>query len=203
MSSFREIIRPIVVVALIGIFAGGSLGVMDNYSKEKIELNLNEERKKAVLYTLNIPYADKSAQEIEAVFQSTISDRKLRGIHYYVYYQEDVIKAYSFPFQGKGLWGSIAGYISVDAQAQTLLGLVFTEHSETPGLGGRMDEAWYKEQFRGIDIDREEPFVIYGGDGEDSIDSITGATLTSDALLKLINDSILEIRTIVKEDLNE
>jgi len=65
----------------------------------------------------------------------------------------------------------------------------FTSHNETPGLGGRIDEAWFKEQFRNRKI------VIgtglsYDTEQENQLDAITGATSTSRSILNILNDVI-------------
>lgn len=104
-------------------------------------------------------------------------------------------------FEGQGLWGTITGVIASDAEASRLLGLEFISHSETPGLGGRIDEAWFKNQFRneiigpnGIEIRKGE-----GGEDRESenalVDGLTGATLTSNAVETIINNEIKLLQT--------
>lgn len=83
------------------------------------------------------------------------------------------------------------GYLGVSPDLSSITGLVFTEHSETPGLGGRIDELDYREQFRGLTIDPAQP-LVYGEDGGGQIDAITGATSTSNAVLTILNDLLVE-----------
>ena len=84
------------------------------------------------------------------------------------------------------MWGSISGYMGVSADLDRITGLVFTNHSETPGLGGRIDELAYREQFKGLHI-TSETTLAYGENGGDQIDAITGATSTSNAVLRILN----------------
>jgi Na+-transporting NADH:ubiquinone oxidoreductase subunit C len=70
-------------------------------------------------------------------------------------------------------------------------GLAFTEQNETPGLGGRIEEDWYKEQFKGTTLSGS---LSYGE--ETGLDAITGATSTSNAVLKILNTFI---ETTLKE----
>lgn len=47
------------------------------------------------------------------------------------------------PFNGAGLWGQIYGLITLDKDMNTIKGVNFYEHKETPGLGSRIqDEPW-------------------------------------------------------------
>lgn len=47
------------------------------------------------------------------------------------------------PIRGKGLWSTMYGYISIDADLTTIRGIRFYEHGETPGLGGEIEnEKW-------------------------------------------------------------
>jgi Na+-transporting NADH:ubiquinone oxidoreductase subunit C len=105
-----------------------------------------------------------------------------------VYDQDGRPISYAFPIDGQGLWGSIRGYIGISATFDRLLGMEFTEQNETPGLGGRIGEAWFKEQFAGVPIAPGEDLVYGSG-----IDAITGATSSSNAVLNLLNKTISEI----------
>ena len=72
-----------------------------------------------------------------------------------------------------------------------MLGLDFVKQNETPGLGARISESWFKEQFRG----KRGPFrLVPEGveSGENEFQAITGATSTSNAVLDLLNRSIDE-----------
>lgn len=99
--------------------------------------------------------------------------------------------SFAFPFTGQGLWGSLRGYIGVTANFEQLLGLEFVENNETPGLGGRIDEPWFKDQFQGTPLIPGEKLVYGAG-----LDAITGATSSSQAVLGILNDTIAELMTL-------
>ncbi len=109
----------------------------------------------------------------------------------YVYKPGETIEAYVVPIQGNGLWNIIKGYIALDLDLNTVKGISFYEHAETPGLGARITEDWFKENYIGKHIlDPQGQLVsitIAKGRVEDSIpenkrdhwvDGISGATLT-------------------------
>jgi Na+-transporting NADH:ubiquinone oxidoreductase subunit C len=105
-----------------------------------------------------------------------------------VYDEDGSPISYAFPLDGQGLWGSIRGYIGVSATFDRLLGMEFVEQNETPGLGGRIDEPWFKEQFAGVPLIPGENLVYGSG-----IDAITGATSSSNAVLNILNNTISEL----------
>lgn len=88
--------------------------------------------------------------------------------------------------EGSGLWGRILALVGFEADGLTMTGLSFLEQGETPGLGARIDEEWFKAQFRG----KRGPFetVPEGSAAEsDQFDAISGATLTSNAVRDIVN----------------
>ncbi len=93
------------------------------------------------------------------------------------------------PIEGKGLWSTLYGFIAIDADLQTIRGITFYEHKETPGLGGEVDNPKWKSLWvgrRAFDGTSGEPKieVIRGqaGPAEDDpyrVDGLSGATMTS------------------------
>jgi len=100
------------------------------------------------------------------------------------------------PVYGKGLWSTMLGYLSVAPDGDTIRGLRFYSHAETPGLGDQVDKEAWREQWDGKSIygDSGEPQirVIKGkvpADGpntEHQIDGLSGATLTSNGVTNLV-----------------
>lgn len=93
------------------------------------------------------------------------------------------------PVYGAGLWGPVWGYIAVASDFKTVVGAYFDHASETPGLGGKIkDDPSFRAQFAGKEIDYADtkPFsIVKGGAPEgktNTIDAITGATMTSKGL---------------------
>lgn len=102
-----------------------------------------------------------------------------------------------FPIGGRGFWGPIRGFVAVDEEKCTIEGIRFTQHEETPGLGGRISETWFGEQFVGkcyetALADGRRIRVMCDGvrDPTRDVDAITGATGTSRGVEVLLNASI-------------
>ncbi len=95
---------------------------------------------------------------------------------------------------GPGLWGTITALVGFEPDGKRYRGVVFLDHSETPGLGARIDEPWFRDQFAGA----EGPYTQLGGEPQDkgqagsrpgTIDQITGATASSRAVMEIMNKS--------------
>ncbi len=102
------------------------------------------------------------------------------------------------PIHGYGLWSTLYGFISLEGDLNTIEGLGFYAHAETPGLGGEVDNPRWKRQWVGKEVyneDRSEPQVrlVKGGvsadaqDKEHKVDALSGATLTSRGVEQLVN----------------
>lgn len=116
-----------------------------------------------------------------------------------VYLIEDqgVIDRIILPVSGYGLWSTLHGFIALDADFNTVAGISFYEHSETPGLGGEVDNLAWKRSWIGKKVYRDDDLIpdlglIKGkvnaasADAEWQIDGLAGATLTSNGVSNLI-----------------
>ncbi|MDR0725797.1 MAG: NADH:ubiquinone reductase (Na(+)-transporting) subunit C [Prevotellaceae bacterium] len=106
-------------------------------------------------------------------------------------------RQYIFPVRGAGLWGAIWGYISLNDDFNTVYGAVFDHAGETPGLGAEIAGAEFQKQFSGKKIYRNGKFVavdvIKNGSAtpdDYNVDGITGGTLTSKAVGKMLLDCL-------------
>jgi len=115
----------------------------------------------------------------------------------YLLYEADRLKQIILPVYGYGLWSTMYGYVALEADANTIVGLRFYQHGETPGLGGEIDNPKWQRLWRGKKIygASAEPLVevVKGAvpktnDGSDAyqVDGITGATLTGRGVTNLL-----------------
>lgn len=97
------------------------------------------------------------------------------------------------PVSGLGLWSTLYGFVALDADIETVRGLTFYEHLETPGLGGEVDNPRWKalwpgrKAFDGEDVRLE---VVKGRAGSVTddpyrVDGLAGATITSRGVTNL------------------
>jgi len=100
------------------------------------------------------------------------------------------------PVSGTGYAAMIRGYLAVAPDGNTVVGLVFYEHGETPGLGGDIEEPYWIDQWEGKKLRDEEGRILIGVSMDEldptapeaayMVDGITGATRTSDAVTNLL-----------------
>ncbi len=95
------------------------------------------------------------------------------------------------PVHGYGLWGTIYGFLTLESDLNTVRGISWYEHKETPGLGARIEEPKWRAQWEGIHAYDENGEVATGvtkagQSRENWVDGISGATLTSAGVRNLI-----------------
>lgn len=116
------------------------------------------------------------------------------GLVYHVMQDGEITKLI-LPVEGYGLWGTLYGFLALEPDTQTISGLTFYKHQETPGLGGEVDNPNWKALWKGRKAfsDDWEPTieVIKGPAGPAdqapySVDGLSGATLTSRGVTNLL-----------------
>ena len=176
------VVFMLIVSAVFTLLLAGA----NTFYRPKIQENELLAERIAILYVFDIDQGG-SATEILERFEQNVKQTTISEVEMYEYVSsEGEPIAYAVPFTGPGLWGSISGYMGVSTELDRITGLVFTDHSETPGLGGRIDELAYLEQFKDLQI-TSETTLAYDEDGGGQIDAITGATSTSNAVLRILN----------------
>lgn len=95
------------------------------------------------------------------------------------------------PVRGYGLWGTLYGYLALQADYRTVAGLGFYAHKETPGLGGKVDDPAWKAQWAGklIYDDTGAPAIRLmknASRNDYTVDALAGATLTTRGVENLV-----------------
>ena len=139
-------------------------------------------------------------QNVVLTKEQDIASIKRRAKYATVYLVKDEqgkLQKVILPISGYGLWSTLHGFITVQGDANTLVGLGFYEHAETPGLGGEVDNPNWKAQWVGKKVFDEQgkiairvtkaavadsdPRAVY------DIDALSGATLTSNGVNNLVH----------------
>ncbi|MDA0789957.1 MAG: Na(+)-translocating NADH-quinone reductase subunit C [Proteobacteria bacterium] len=115
----------------------------------------------------------------------------------YLLRREGELDRIVLPVHGYGLWSTLYGFIALEADLNTVAGITFYEHKETPGLGGEVDNPRWKSLWDGKQI--------YGPNGElrmrvdktqvdpqsemakYHVDGLSGATLTTRGVSNLVS----------------
>jgi len=109
------------------------------------------------------------------------------------------LKRVVLPIHGYGLWSIMYGYLALEGDANTVAGVRFYEHAETPGLGGEIENPDWVAKWEGKKIYDEGEWLnpnfslIKGGvsqntqNREHKVDALSGATLTSRGVESTVN----------------
>jgi Na+-transporting NADH:ubiquinone oxidoreductase subunit C len=153
-----------------------------------------------VLNVLKVPLPeDTSPSRLIEVFNTNIIQQTKADLPFYSYVPENKTnqpEAYAIQFTGQGLWGAIKGFLALESDMKTIRGITFYQQEETPGLGGEIASPWFQQQFIGKTIVNNEnpPGIIIQSDGNklgvNSVDAITGATMTCDKVQSILNEAI-------------
>tara|TARA_X000001036_G_C20658270_1_gene797871 strand:+ start:713 stop:1489 length:777 start_codon:yes stop_codon:yes gene_type:complete len=119
-------------------------------------------------------------------------------------------KAYIIPISGKGLWSTLFGFIAIGEDGNTVKGITFYKHKETPGLGGEVDKKWFQNNFIGKKIFNNNDLVsikvakgalaaLPEKDWNHAVDGITGATMTSQGLTDFLIRDLKRYETFLRE----
>lgn len=135
-----------------------------------------------------------------------IARREIYTIAYEIRKEDGNLDQVILPIYGKGLWSTLYGFIAVDADGQTIRGITFYEHGETPGLGGEVDNpAWKavwpgKSAFTAVGLEHASLEALptptiqvakgevtdNAPDAEFKVDGLSGATITSNGVTALV-----------------
>jgi len=107
---------------------------------------------------------------------------------------EQGIERIILPIHGYGLWSTLYGFIALESDLNTVAGLGFYEHAETPGLGGEVDNPKWKALWPGKKVYADDSYTpaigLIKGKAAASdlykVDGLAGATLTSNGVTNLV-----------------
>lgn len=104
---------------------------------------------------------------------------------------------YILALYGKGLWGPLWGYISINHDGSTIYGADFSHQGETPGLGAEISHQWFSERFEGKHLFRDGQFksvaIVKPGNtlsDKDYVDGISGGTITVNGVNAMLYDTL-------------
>jgi len=122
--------------------------------------------------------------------------RRSRYAPVYLVWQGDTLERIILPINGAGMWSMIYGYLSLEADLNTVAGATFYEQNETPGLGDQITQDYWQEQWKGKRLyDHTGALLFHVAEGPVApgsagaayqVDALTGATVTANAVTALV-----------------
>jgi len=177
----KNAVKMILVLVVVGIFSGGVLVAVYNYASPLIEENDATALDEAIYRVLP-----------EAESYKTIEKE---GITLYEGLDgEGRVAGYAFKASGFGYQGVIDIIAAADTELKSLKGMEVLESSETPGLGAEITNEPFKKQFRGLSVLPDITFTKDKVTRDNEIQAITGATISTRAVVEILNKEIARVR---------
>jgi Na+-transporting NADH:ubiquinone oxidoreductase subunit C len=183
------------------LMAAGLLGAGESASREEIEERFSAFSIVAVEletgdevpdfsitgYDQRRALADPAASRAVPANEALVRRVPIHGLIYKQFDEDGALQLLVLPVEGMGLWGTMYGFLALDGDLTTIRGLTYYEHKETPGLGGEVDSARWKQLWPGRVAfdDQDVPViqVVRGAAGSvqadpHRVDGLAGATIT-------------------------
>jgi len=176
------------------------LAMANEGTKDLVAANKRFATQSAVLGALGIPYADQSEASAkygsEVVEGTSVEYRSWKatvgGAEYLAVEQS-----------GAGLWGTITVILAAAPDGSSVRGIRVLAQNETPGLGGRIEEAWFLGQYEGektlngkigMKAGAESSGKADADKANGRVDGISGATRTSQAFGSIVDAGLERVR---------
>lgn len=166
---------PVILLTVVVAISVTLLTFTDRLTRDKIEYQ-KEQKIQSMLFEI---FPNMSRYDFENDIYTIYSDGAKIG--------------YAFLAVGKGYGGDIDILVGLEDET-TIKGISIVSHSETPGLGSRITESFFTDQFTGLSID-EVALKRNGGE----VDAITGSTISSRAVINAVRETAMEKVKLIEE----
>ncbi|HSV56212.1 MAG TPA: FMN-binding protein [Magnetospirillaceae bacterium] len=183
------------------------LALANEATKERVAANQIFAERVAVLSAFGMDYA--TPEEALEKYGRYIREKAATAGAEKAWLREENGRVYlAARVTGAGAWGPISVVVAADSSLERISGIQVLSHNETPGLGGRIAEAWFSAQFRGERAGPEGIRITVGamarGTGDTDpdngvLDGVSGATRSTQSMETIVNGGIRAIRTLAEE----
>lgn len=169
-----------------------------------IEANARLARNRIIARAFGIATAPHRAAAYDSLLEEYVEETAVSAGNriWRLFIRKEIPRDVGFIFSGTAFWDMVTGVIVLSEDLGLIRSLEIIEQKETPGLGARIEEPGFRDQFKGYAIDWERPDgkrIVFGETNMRSgnrIDAITGASQTSMALERILNNELEEFRRI-------
>ena len=193
MGKLKHFIEQSWLLIVSSLCFGLLVAATDAGLSEQIEKNKADKLNRLTLFLLR---QAKDFVPVDAQFEVGLGRGKSEKVTVYKAVGETQERVgWSFMAGGNGFSGRIELVVAVDADFGKLMGFEVLVSSETPGFGDRINDDYYRNQFRGAPAGELKLVSAGSADKVDSeIVAITGATISSEAVVRILNDSLEQIK---------
>lgn len=218
--------NPFIFASILTVVVALLLSLTATQLREKIAYNIEVDKKKYIIKSIGVNVSEMTQDDIVNEYKKIINEfvidskgnevanlkigdlyvkeDKALGSFIYTYNNNFFYPLYKsenaiiIPISGKGLWSTLYGYLALDIDMETVKGITFYKHGETPGLGAEVAKTWFQDNFIGKKIfDNKNNLISITvargkADPNDNheVDGISGATVTSNGVTKFLKYSL-------------
>ncbi len=193
MLRIKHFIQQSWLLIVASFFFGLLIAVTNAALSPKIEQNKINKRNRLVGALL--PEAEKFILLDEDIEIESLRGKKEKIEVYQAMSEEDECVGWSFNAAGSGFADKIELVVAVDKDFEKLAGFDVLSSNETPGFGDQIKYDYYRDQFAGAPA--EELKLVMSGDPKKidaEIVAISGATVSSEAVVEIINNFLTQIK---------
>jgi electron transport complex protein RnfG len=180
----KLVIKMVVVLTLIGSLSGAMLSQLSSWAEPKIEAHRKAETEKAIFIV------QPNGKKYDKMENDTIE-------LYKVFDEKNNFIGYAFPYTGNGFQGKIRLMLGITGDLKHLTGIKILEQVETPGLGTKVTEDPFVDQFTGLNT---QPYISWvkgiEPDKSNEVQAVTGATISSKSVINILNAGIKTVREL-------
>ncbi len=183
-KDFMTDIFPILFLTIVVCVSVIALSLTNSVTEEKIE----EAKKDAVREMLREQFPQMKDYGYDDEYE-----------FYTVYGENEEVIGYAYQTEGSGYGGPIEMLVALEDTSLTanntvIRGISIISHQETPGLGAKIEQESFLNQFEGVNANE----VRLAEDGGE-IDAISGATISSSTVVNEVQQSALEKAEQIRE----
>ncbi|KAB2843812.1 MAG: FMN-binding protein [Melioribacteraceae bacterium] len=178
----KTVIQMLITLTIIGVISGGLLSEISKWADPQIAEHRKEETAKAIYLV------QPSAKSYEAITEV--------GFEVYKVFDENKNQiGFALPYEGNGFQGKVRLMVGLNNDLNEVIGLQVLEQLETPGLGTKITEEPFLKQFLNLSTLPQVDWVKGAPPSNpNEIQTITGATISSKAVVTILNDGIKKLR---------
>lgn len=192
---------------IISLVFGTAISSVHYATLDILKKNERLLKNRVICRAFNLKVSGETADDYQKTIDENITFDQItyKGRTWDVYRQKDTGNI-GFVFSGTGFWDRITGIMVLSPDFSKVVNIQILDQKETPGLGARIKDPWFTNQFKGVTIEWSKPVdkrIIVGAspdpNAKNRVDAITGATQTSLALMRFLNSELELFRKAIKE----
>lgn len=179
-------LRVIAILTVVSLISAYLLSSVYEKSYPRIIKNIEEDLEKSMRKIIPNMSRKEELKEIKDVYK--------------IYDKNDKFLGYIFIAEGQGYQDKIKIVGGLSKDLDRMLGIEIIESKETPGLGAKINSDNFKNQFHDLEVSVPIEYIKYGNRKPNQIQAITSATISSAAVVKILNKKIQEIKEVLKSE---